>query len=271
MNKMPQDQDLIFPDISWNGVQFFTTTRAGGVGLPPYDTFNLGMGAGDDPAFVSANRQRLRARIPSDPIWLKQVHGHSVVDGDVPPTDLNALLDAPPSADASVTTVPGRVLAILTADCLPVVMADGQGTVLGVAHAGWRGLASGVLENTLDQMRQRKPNASGWRAWIGPGIGKTVFQVGDEVRVAFEGHGADQPGLFVPDPTTPGKWLADLPGLACWRLRQYGIQDIELSGLCTVTDPLGRFYSYRRDKVTGRMATIAWLSGERHVGDIKSV
>ena len=271
MSALPLDQDLIYPESPWSGVQFFTTTRAGGVGLPPYNTFNLGMGAGEDPAFVSVNRQRLRAHIPSDPIWLKQVHGHSVVDADVAHADLKALLDDPPSADASVTTVPERVLAILTADCLPVVMADGEGTVLGVAHAGWRGLASGVLENTLDLMRQRKPRATGWRAWVGPGIGNTVFQVGDEVRAAFHGHGADQPGLFVPDPSTSGKWLADLPGLACWRLRQYGVEDVKVSGLCTVTDPLERFFSYRRDKVTGRMATIAWLTDRVHMGQVQSL
>lgn len=257
------DKDLVWSASAWHGVKFFCTTRAGGVGVKPYDTFNLGMGAGEDPATVQANRQILRRRLPSDPLWLKQVHGNQVVDADSEPPLHQEMLLFPPSADASFTTQSGRVLAILTADCLPVVMADDTGTVLGVAHAGWRGLAAGVLENTLESMRHRQPRAKAFRAWIGPGIGPGVFQVGDDVRDAFEGHGAHIPGAFVPDPDAPGKWLADLPGLASWRLSQAGVQHIERSGACTVTDPFGRFYSYRRDKITGRMATLAWLERDR--------
>ena len=230
--------------------------------MPPYESFNLGMGAGEAPAIVQANRQILRTCLPSDPLWLKQVHGNVVVDADVSRPSLQDLLETPPAADASCTTKPGRVLAILTADCLPVVMADDKGTVLGVAHAGWRGLAAGVLENTLENMRQRQPHATGFRAWIGPGIGPTAFQVGEDVRLAFEGSGADRPGAFVPDPSAAGKWLADLPGLACWRLARAGVERIDLSGACTVTDPGGRFFSYRRDKTTGRMATLAWLAAD---------
>lgn len=262
MKTLLSDQDLIQPVAPWHGVRIFSTTRAGGVGVAPYESFNLGMGAGEDPVVVQANRRILRLRLPSDPLWLNQVHGNLVIDADVTPSKLQTLLASPPAADASFTTLPGRVLAILTADCLPVVLADDRGSVLGVAHAGWRGLASGVLENTLTQMCLRQPQAKGFRAWIGPGIGPDVFQVGEEVRIAFDGHGSDQPGLFVPDPGSPGKWLADLPGLARWRLVRAGVEQVELSGACTMTDPLHRFYSYRRDKVTGRMATLAWLESD---------
>ena len=186
---------------------------------------------------------------------LKSQFDYIIIDG---PAGINdGLIVA--AADAAFTSLPGRVLAILTADCLPVVMADDQGTVLGVAHAGWRGLASGVLENTLASMRLRQAHAKGFRAWIGPGIGPTVFQVGEDVRRAFQGHGAELPAAFVPDPSATGKWLADLPALARYRLARAGVEQIETSGACTVTDPLDRFYSYRRDKVTGRMATLAWL------------
>lgn len=251
--------DWIEPVSPWTGVRFYCTTRAGGVSIGPYQSFNLGMGAGEDPVIVQANRQLLRTRLPADPLWLKQIHGNLVVDADVDATRFRVMLDEPPAADAAVTSLPERVLAILTADCLPVVLADHKGSVLGVAHAGWRGLATGVLENTLNQMRLRQPRADGFRAWIGPGIGPTVFQVGEDVRIAFEGQGAGHPGFFLPDPGESGKWLADLPGLARWRLHRAGVEQVELSGLCTVTDPLERFYSYRRDRVTGRMATVAWL------------
>jgi len=248
---------LIKPSQAWTGVKVFCTTRSGGVGQAPYDTLNLGSGAGDEPEVVLANRAILRQNVPGEPFWLKQVHGVQVADAD--DQSLSEGAGSPPEVDAAVTSVPGRVLAILTADCLPVVIADQQGTVLGAAHAGWRGLAGGVLESCLSAMRQKVPTASGWRAWIGPGIGPQVFQVGEDVRQAFEGKGADCAGMFQPDPTAPGKWLADLPGLARWRLRALGVQEVEACGLCTVTDPANRFFSYRRDRQTGRMATIAWL------------
>ncbi|MEI6838816.1 MAG: peptidoglycan editing factor PgeF [Alcaligenaceae bacterium] len=249
---------LIRPKQAWQGVELFCTTRQGGVGQVPYDTFNLGLGAQEDPASVYENRKRLRQLLPAEPAWLQQVHGHCVVDADEA-----HWVDAsqpPPAADASVTVQPERVLAVLTADCLSVVLADQAGSVLGVAHAGWKGLAAGVLEATLQKMQSKRPSASGWRAWVGPGIGANAFQVGDEVRAAFEGAGAEQKGLFVPDPLEPGKWRADLAGLACWRLAQMGVSRVENSGLCTVNDPARQFFSYRRDRVTGRMATLAWLS-----------
>ena len=248
---------LIRPKQAWQGVELFCTTRQGGVGQAPYDTFNLGLGTQENPTSVHENRRRLRQVLPSEPAWLKQVHGIRVVDADdLPLFDSNL---GPPAADASVTTTPGRVLAVLTADCLSVVLADQAGTVVGVAHAGWKGLAAGVLEATFQLMQAKRPLASDWRAWIGPGIGAQAFQVGDEVRVAFEGKGAEQSGHFVPDPLESGKWRADLAGLARWRLTQMGVTQVESSGLCTVNDPQRQFFSYRRDRETGRMATLAWL------------
>ena len=248
---------LIRPERPWQSVQLFCTTRWGGVGQPPYDNFNLGLGAGEDLDIVLHNRKLLRALLPMEPCWLKQVHGCEVVDAD--DSGLLGVENMPPAVDASVTSTPGKVLAILTADCLPVVIADRDGQVLGAAHAGWRGLASGVLEATLEAMKRKCPEARTWQAWIGPGIGAQSFQVGDEVRVAFGGHGAEQSGMFVRDPSNPEKWLADLAGLAVWRLRRMGVEQIENSDLCTVSDPENRFFSYRRDHQTGRMATLAWL------------
>jgi len=249
---------LIRPKQAWQGVQLFCTTRLGGAGEPPYDTFNLGLGTQDNPVNVHENRRRLRQVLPSDPAWLKQVHGSRVVDADDP--KLFELNQGPPAADASVSTTPGRVLAVLTADCLSVVLADQAGTVVGVAHAGWKGLAAGVLEATLKLMQAKRPMASGWRAWVGPGIGAQAFQVGEDVRVAFQGKGAEQAGYFLPDALEPGKWRADLAGLACWRLMQMGVMQVENSGLCTVNDSQRRFFSYRRERQTGRMATLAWVA-----------
>ncbi len=146
----------------WTGVRYFSTWRVGGVSLAPRDSLNLGTHVGDDPEAVRENRSRLRRALPDEPVWLEQVHGTDVFDADAAPAS-----DAPvPRADAAVTTRRGRPLAIMTADCLPVVLADEAGTVLGVAHAGWRGLAAGVLENTLDAMRRRAP-AARWRAGSG--------------------------------------------------------------------------------------------------------
>ncbi len=242
----------------WPGVDYFCTTRQGGASTGEWASFNLGLHTGDDASHVAANRQVLRAALPGDPLWLQQVHGAQVCDADTVGCDTTA---QPPIADAAITTQTGRVLAIMTADCLPVVIASGDGSALGVAHAGWRGLAAGVLENTLHALRRRVPESAQWRAWIGPAIGQAWFEVGEEVREAFVGQDASTAFFFVVRPGTGGrKWLADLPGLARWRLRQAGVGDIELSGQCTHDRP-ERYYSYRRDGVTGRMATLAWLSG----------
>lgn len=237
----------------WAGVEYFCTTRAGGVGVAPHDTFNLGRRAEDNPDTVTENRRRLRAALPAEPLWLRQVHGADVVDADDPATPQE------PAADASVTARPGRVLAVMVADCLPVVIADDAGRVLGVAHAGWRGLSGGVLERTLAAMRAKASDAGGWRAWVGPGIGPDAFEVGRDVLDAFMADDPATESYFRPRPGLPGKWLADLSGLAEFRLRRAGVGDVTLSRLCTVADG-GRFFSYRRDGITGRMALLAWLS-----------
>lgn len=264
--KVAPDLQLVFPSAPWTGVQMFCTTRAGGVGRAPYDNFNLGLGAGDLPEVVHKNRQILRGLLPADPVWLNQVHGVRVIDADDPAQCQEQ--GAAPRADASVTSQPGRVLAVLTADCLSVVIADKKGSVVGAAHAGWKGLAGGVLEAMVEQL-QRKRQHKGltetctWHAWIGPGIGARAFQVGEDVRQAFGQDGDPSSGLFVVDPVELGKWRADLAGLAERRLSRLGVQQIEKSGSCTVTDHTAdgakKFFSYRRDRQTGRMATLAWL------------
>lgn len=267
MHNRRQSVELPFPVVrpaqEWSGCSVVCTTRTGGVGVAPYDTLNLGLGAGDDPQAVLENRARLRRALGCEPFWLRQVHGSVVADADDPGLAAvgpgGAQTQHVPEADAAVTLTPGRVLAILTADCLPVVISDTQGRVLGAAHAGWRGLAGGVLESTLAATRLRVPDATGWRAWIGPAIGARAFQVGPDVREAFAREISEDPGLFVEDPDAPGKWRADLAGLARLRLQRLGVTDVQASGLCTVTDGEGRFFSYRRDGRTGRMATLAWL------------
>ncbi|MDY0309146.1 MAG: peptidoglycan editing factor PgeF [Castellaniella sp.] len=236
----------------WPGVRYFSTWRTGGISRAPRDSLNLGAHVGDDPEAVRENRRRVQRALPGEPLWLDQVHGTAVFDGDV--DTLSA-----PCADAAVTTLPDRPLAILTADCLPVVLADGAGTVLGVAHAGWRGLAAGVLENTLDLMRRRAPAANGWRAWIGPGIGSGAFQVGPDVRMAFLDRDPELAECFVLERQGGDRWLADLAGLARARLSRAGVKQVESSGECTWTRA-DRYFSHRRDPGSGRQATLAYLT-----------
>jgi YfiH family protein len=236
----------------WTGVRYFCTTRAGGVSRPPYDTLNLSARAGDEPHMVEENRSRLRAILPSDPLWLWQVHGSDVVDAD-------GTLPQEPAADASVTTTLGRVLAIMVADCLPILIADDKGKVLGAIHAGWRGLAGGVVERTLQVMQAKAPQSLGWRAWIGPGIGPDAFKVGQDVFDVFAATDPQVQRFFIARREHPGKWFADLPGLARWRLQRAGVEHIASCDFCTVNDAR-RFFSYRRDGLTGRMAMLAWLS-----------
>ncbi|QIM72172.1 peptidoglycan editing factor PgeF [Bordetella trematum] len=235
----------------WPGVRYFCTTRGGGVGQAPFDTFNLGIRAGDAPEAVAENRRRLAAVLPGEPRWLRQVHANAVHDADAPAPQGEI------AADASVTTCPGQVLAVMVADCLPVLLADARGQVLGAAHAGWRGLSSGVLENTLSLMQAKRPQAQGWRAWVGPGIGPAHFEVGADVLQAFGAEGDAEVAAHF-KPASPGKWLADLPALARLRLTRAGVQTVELSGYCTYRER-DRFFSYRRDRETGRMALLAWL------------
>jgi YfiH family protein len=242
------DPDWIVPD--WPApprVKALVTTRAGGVSAGPYATFNVGFSTGDDPAAVDTNRSRLRALLPGEPRWLRQMHGARVLEA--------AEIDGRPEADASVACAPGIVCAIQIADCLPVLFTDRSGSVVAAAHAGWRGLAAGVIENTVAAMGGK--GAAEIIAYIGPGIGPRAFEVGDDVRDAYISRDARAAAAFQPHDT--GKWLADLPSLARGALERCGVTEIYGGTLCTYADPR-RFYSYRRDQVTGRMAALIWIA-----------
>ena len=239
--------DLLIPD--WPAparVRAVQTLRGGGCSQAPWDSFNLGDHVGDDPANVAANRAALLSRLPAEPLWLTQVHGIAAVNAENCPKSKES--------DAAFSRQPGVVCAVMTADCLPVLFCDRAGTIVAAAHAGWRGLVGGVLESTIKEM---DVPAGELLAWLGPAIGPSAFEVGDEVRAAFV---ADDPGVVVAFvPNTLGKWLADIHELARRRLRRAGIKAIYGGELCTVSDP-ARFFSYRRDGVTGRQATLIWLA-----------
>ena len=223
-----------------------------GQGPAPYGGFNLGDHVGDEMASVAAHRQRLVQATGVSPIWLRQVHGINVCRAD-------GLSEEPPEADASLTRRHRIACAVLTADCLPVLIADRQARVVGAAHAGWRGLAAGVIQQLIAAMTQMPGvTLQDLTVWLGPAIGPTAFEVGPDVVAAFT---AQDPALqknFRQHPAVAGKYLADLPGLAANILQRCGVDNLTLSGLCTVslTD---RFYSYRREGVTGRMASLIWL------------
>ncbi len=248
--------DLRWPQLP-DSVAALSTTRRGGVSAAPYDDagggggLNLGTHVGDAPPSVAANRQRLRALLPAEPAWLRQVHGVRVIDA----AGAGAAAE-PPEADASISTAPGVVCAIMTADCLPVLLADEQGRVVGAAHAGWRGLAGGVLQATVEAMRDA--GAGRVLAWLGPAIGPGEFEVGEDVVRAFAGFGDEAARAFRPRPGSAGKHLADLPALARLALAEAGVTDVAGGTHCTVGEP-GEFYSFRRDRVTGRMASLIWI------------
>ncbi|MCA1245843.1 peptidoglycan editing factor PgeF [Massilia sp. MS-15] len=235
------------------------TSRGGGVSTGPYDDgkggggLNLGLHCGDDPQAVQANRARLQALLPGRPAWIAQVHGAEVVDavtvGPGQPVR---------TGDASIAAAPGLVCAILTADCLPVLFASLDGKVVGAAHAGWRGLAGGVLGATVRAMRTA--GADEITAWLGPAIGPQAFEVGPEVRAAFLAAlpGAETEAAFRPVFDQPVKFLADIYALARRMLAHEGITRVHGGGLCTVSAPQ-RFYSYRRDRVTGRQGSLIWI------------
>lgn len=234
------------------GVRAFTTLRHGaGVSQPPFDHFNLGTRYGtyhDDPEAVARNRRELVERfgLPGAPQWLHQVHGTEVVRVEA----VDASTE--PTADAAVTERAGIALAILTADCLPVVFASEDGQVIAAAHAGWRGLVDGVLENTVAAMRTAPESVL---AWLGPAAGPQSYEIGHEVHAAFVDRHARAAHAFVP--TRPGHWRVDLYALARLRLAEAGVMRVHGGGFCTIADPQ-RFYSHRRDAVTGRMATLIW-------------
>ena len=227
-------------------VKALQTTRKGGTSTAAYDSFNLGSHVGDNPLAVSRNRMQLAAFLPSEPVWLNQLHGVTVADA--------GQAGCLPEADASVSTHAGAVCVVMTADCLPILLCDEQGSVVGAAHAGWRSLCDGVIESTVSAMKVPPVTLM---AWLGPAIGPTRFEVGDEVRAAFMDKQAQAATAFVAGAN--GKWMADIYMLARLRLNTMGITRIYGGGLCTYTDP-ERFYSYRRDGVTGRMGTFIWLS-----------
>lgn len=230
------------------GVFAFTTLRGpAGDSRAPFDSFNLGMRSGDDEDIVAENRRMLEhaLELPSSPRWLRQVHGAGVVVA--PGFD-------EPEADAAITSTPGTVLAILTADCLPVVFAASDGSEVAAAHAGWRGLSAGVLETTATAM-QSSPDAI--QAWLGPAAGPGAYEIGEEVFAAFVDRAPRAAIAFAP--TRPGHWRVDLYVLARQRLADAGVTRVSGGGLCTISDPR-RFYSHRRDQRTGRMATLVWRS-----------
>ncbi|WP_434213069.1 peptidoglycan editing factor PgeF [[Pseudomonas] boreopolis] len=243
-----------------SGVRAFTTLRHGAGGSqPPFDHFNQGnryAADGDDPAQVQRNRDELAALagLPSPPHWLRQVHGTGVLRFEAPPAAQG--IEAEPTADAAVTAVPGVVLAILTADCLPVVFAAADGSEVGAAHAGWRGLADGVLERTVAALRTAPGRL---RAWLGPAAGPQAYEVGEDVFHAFVDADPGARAAFAA--TRPGHWKVDLYALARRRLAAAGVpaDAIHGGGLCTISDPQ-RFFSHRRDRRSGRMATLAWIA-----------
>jgi YfiH family protein len=238
--------DWIVPD--WPAptrVKAFVTTRQGGASIGSFAAFNLAEHVGDAAAAVAANRTTLRQHLPGEPVWLQQVHGNRCVDA--------AAAIRGEAADACVAHASGQICAVMTADCLPILLCDTAGTEVGVAHAGWRGLAAGVIESTVAAMACAPTDLL---AWLGPAIGPRAFEVGDEVRAAFVAVDAAAAEAFAPQ--AGGKWLCDLYELARQRLSGCGVTEISGGGLCTFSDA-ERFYSFRRDRRTGRMATLIWL------------
>lgn len=241
---------MIIPD--WPApanVRALITTRSGGVSAAPYTSLNLGDHVGDNPQHVMQNRAVLKAQLPAEPRWLKQVHGIAVADACM----------AGAEADASVAFQASEVCAVLTADCLPVLLCDQSGTVVGAAHAGWRGLLNGVIESTATAM---KVPSSSLLAYLGPAIGPQAFEVGAEVRVAFIAENTEAATAFTPvdQQGETQKWMADIYALARLRLEKLGVAGVYGGGLCTYTDA-EQFFSYRRDGVTGRMASLIWMEG----------
>jgi polyphenol oxidase len=285
--------NVIRPD--WptpRGVRAAFTLRTGGVSEPPFDTLNLGLHTGDEPHAVIENRRRVREalQLPAEPTWLSQVHGAGVVTlgageivlvaGSGAVESIGDELDdrAPmqlPRGDASVTREPGRVCAIQVADCIPVLLAARNGSAVAAAHAGWRGLAGGVLEATVRALRALAVDPSELIAWLGPGIGPSRFEVGEEVRAAFVGPVEADPGARAAaesgatvgtDPAASaafirngrGRWQCDLAALARRRLAALGVREVYGDRGCTHGDA-ARFFSYRRDGRCGRMAALIWI------------
>ena len=234
------------------GVHAFCSERSGGVSAAPWDTLNLGDHVGDDPVAVLENRRRLALELQARPVFLKQVHGRGVVR-------LTPQTPDGTEADACWTSERGLACTMMVADCLPVLLAARSGAAVGAAHCGWRGLAGGVLEALWEAMRAEAGQAGEVLAWLGPCIGPEAFEVGPEVREAFLAQDAGASGAFRPH--GEGKFLADLPALARRRLAALGITAVQGNdgspGWCTVANP-SRFFSHRRDRVSGRFAAAVW-------------
>lgn len=241
---------LDFIEADWpapSNVRAVATTRVGGVSVGAYASLNLGAHVGDDASAVSENRQRLRSALalPWDPAWLSQVHGTAVVEATA--------YDAPPTADASFSRSPGQACVVLTADCLPVLLCERNGTCVAAAHAGWRGLAGGVVESALRAMDVAPDRVL---AWLGPAIEQDMFEVGAEVREQFVARSAGNADAF--QPNARGRWHADLYDLARRELARLGVKQVFGGGFRCYADR-DRFYSFRRDGTTGRLATLVWM------------
>ena len=234
-------------------VKALQTTRAGGNSVAPYDSFNLGDHVGDAPLTVARNRMLLNTLLPSEPVWLEQVHGIIVANADNASCKPQACPEPSRRADACIARHRAAVCVVMTADCLPVLLCDKQGSVVGAAHAGWKGLAAGVIEATVQAMHVAPQNLL---AWLGPAISQDAFEVGDEVRALFVDADPQASAAFIPG--QHGKWFADIYALARLRLNTLGITQIYGGDYCTYRDA-ERFFSYRRDGVTGRMGSFIWL------------
>jgi YfiH family protein len=230
------------------GVGALMTTRAGGCSAGPFASLNLGERCGDDPRAVEENRRRLAALLPAAPVWLRQVHGTQVANADEARQQ-----GTEPEADAAVGRLSGTVCAVQVADCMPVLLADEAASVVGAVHAGWRGLCGGVVEATFDAMRVAPERVL---AWLGPAIGPRAYEVGDEVRQAFLERDSAAARAF--RAARPGHWWLDLYAVARQRLAARGIERVYGGDFCTHADA-ARFFSYRRDRVTGRMAALIWI------------
>lgn len=226
-------------------VRALQTTRQGGVSIAPYDSMNLGSHVGDNPLAVARNRMLLNTLLPTEPVWLEQVHGTMVANAD--------MAGCRPQADACIARQRAAVCVVMTADCLPVLLCDEAGSVVAAVHAGWKGLAAGVIEATVQAMAVAP---QGLMAWFGPAISQDNFEVGDEVRTAFIAVQPQAAAAFVQG--QHGKWFADIYALARLRLNALGIMQVYGGSHCTYRER-ERFYSYRRDGVTGRMGTFIWL------------
>jgi len=227
-----------------------TTTRLGGISLPPYDSFNLGLHVNDEPEAVLTNRQRLKqlAGLPAEPLWLEQVHGTRVIDADNWHADIQA--------DAIYSHEAEHVCAIMTADCLPVLFCDGAGTQVAAAHAGWRGLLNGILQHTVGRFHGERSDIL---AWLGPAIGPQQFEVGSEVFNAFNERFPEAKSAFTR--VDASHYLADIYLLARQQLTALGVNTIFGGEHCTASES-DRFFSYRRDGVTGRMASLIWIEAK---------